>query len=368
MAFCRYGCHLYAVPVVLLAPYLPLREQVDVGPWRLVPFAQSEEVRYLSDGIAADARLLIDAYRVEGARLGALVTLLDAPVGRDVDPDDVGPLHRALLLGVLESNPDRPADPTQEPDDLNIGHRTAAAENTLVYGHPVRGDGTFATQTGFMAPFLAIHGRIQPDDRIRIRPPGELPTPIMATDLDADYASAALAVMTAGDETARRVSRAAEWLDVSWQNTSGVGHDARILALRCGFEVLLSTTEFGDDTRQIGEALSDLLDEADAARVERSWQQRGRVQRCELTDLEWWFQCFTLLRNAIAHGHPVGQANWAFNDGRLHLFVGESTLRRALKRTVARAGHAHVEDDLFMRTFRRYVREHQQPQPDGDSV
>ena len=42
----------------------------------------------------------------------------------------------------------------------------------------------------------------------------------------------------------------------------------------------------------------------------------------------------------------------AFDDGRLHLFVAESTLRRAVKRTIARAGHPDVEDDLVLRSFR----------------
>jgi len=45
--------------------------------------------------------------------------------------------------------------------------------------------------------------------------------------------------------------------------------------------------------------------------------------------------------------------DWAFNDGRLHLFVAESTLRQAVERTIARAGHPDVDDDGFLGLFRQ---------------
>ena len=184
---------------------------------------------------------------------------------------------------------------------------------------------------------LTIHGRIQPSDRIRIEPPSELPTPIMAADLDSEYASAALSVMNVGDEkTGRRVTRAAEWLDIAWQNTSSITHDARILALRSGFEVLLSISDTGDSTRQLGTGLSQLLDEPQAPRQQRMWSERGQSRSATLTDLEWWFQSFTLLRNAIAHGHIVTREGLRFDGGGLHVFIGESTLRRSIKRTIAR--------------------------------
>jgi hypothetical protein len=281
----------------------------------------------------------------------------DSPVGTERDPSSLRLVRRALLLGILEVNPQRPENPTEAAEDLNASHKTAAAENALVYGHPVRGDGTFVTQTGFMAPFIAIQGRLRATDTIVIAPPGELPTPIMATDLDSEYASAALDVMSRDGDLARRVLRATEWLDVAWQNATTVTHDTRILALRSAFEVLLSTTEFGDDTRQIRTALGELLDEPNAGTVPRSWKERGKPRNVDLTEVEWWFQSFTILRNAIAHGHDVGRAAWEFEDGRLHLLIGERMLRRAIKRTIARGGHPDVELDPAFRVLRRMAQE-----------
>lgn len=354
---------------VVLAPYLPLRKDADVGPWHLVPFSGIERVEYLSQEIAEDARLLVSAYRMEGARLGALLVPSGSRVGSECDRASLGPLHRALLLGMLEVNPSGPAKPDDEPEDPNAGHKATAAENALVYGHPVRGDGRFATQTGFMATYLVIHGRIRANEKIRIAPPGELPTPIMATDLDSEYASAALSVMSAGDETGRRVSRAAEWLGVAWQNTSSITQDARILALRSGFEVLLSTSDTGDSTRQLRSGLSQLLDEPQAPRQQRMWSERGQSRSAPLTDLEWWFQSFTLLRNAIAHGHIVTRERLTFDDGGgLHVFIGESTLRRSIKRTIARAGHPDVEDDALGRAIREVFRGLHRNDPEDSSI
>jgi hypothetical protein len=349
----------HAMPAVLLAPYIPLRTKTSVGPWDLIPFADMNQAAFMNDAIAEDARMLVTAYRVTEGRLGALLVPSGSPVGTECDPESLRPLRRALLLGILEANPKRPENPEEEAEDPNAGHRTAAAENALVYGHPVRGDGTFATQSGFMAPFLALHGRLQPTDTISIAHPGELPTPIMAADLDSDYASAALSVMSEDGDAARRVLRATEWLDVAWQNASTITHDTRILALRSGFEVLLSTTEFGDDPLQIRDALVQLLDEPGAQKTTRSWTQRGRLRSDTLTDLEWWFQSFTVLRNAIAHGHDVSRRDSIFEDGRLHLLIAERTLRRAIKRTIARAGHPDVELDATTRLLQRLVREQQ---------
>jgi hypothetical protein len=345
------------MPVVFLAPYVPLRVRTSVGSWDLVPFKDKNSAAYTNDAIAADAEMLVSAYRVKDGQLGALAIPSGSPVGTERDPGELRLLRRALLLGILEVNPIRPENPDEQAEDLNASHKTAAAENALVYGHPVTGDGTFVTQTGFMAPFIAIQGRVRPTDTIVITPPGELPNPIMAADLDSEYASAALDVMSREGDLARRVLRATEWLDVAWQNASTVTHDIRILALRSGFEVLLSTAESGDKTWQLRTALGQLLDEPNAQKLPHSWTEWNKPKTSDLTATEWWFQSFTLLRNGIAHGHHIGRADWEFEDGRLHLLIGERMLRRAIKRTIARAGHPDVELEPAFRVLRRMAQE-----------
>jgi len=53
-----------------------------------------------------------------------------------------------------------------------------------------------------------------------------------------------------------------------------------------------------------------------------------------VTDLGWWFTHFSFLRNAIMHGSDISDAEYVHENQR-HLWRGESTLRRAIKRSVA---------------------------------
>jgi hypothetical protein len=57
-----------------------------------------------------------------------------------------------------------------------------------------------------------------------------------------------------------------------------------------------------------------------------------------LTDLESWFQSFALLRNKVAHGDVVDEADRLFDDGNRHLWHADDVLKRAIKRTVVRGG------------------------------
>lgn len=56
------------------------------------------------------------------------------------------------------------------------------------------------------------------------------------------------------------------------------------------------------------------------------------------------------LRNKVAHGDVVDAADWLFEDGRRHLHIADATLRRAIKRTVARVtGDPSLELELLER-------------------
>src|SRR4051794_38481807 len=77
----------------------------------------------------------------------------------------------------------------------------------------------------------------------------------------------------------------------------------------------------------------------------------------QLTNLEWWFQSFALLRNRLAHGGEVAPGEYEFDDGVHHVWHAELTLRRAIKQTVANAGHPDVLLDPFERAMRRAAHE-----------
>lgn len=60
-----------------------------------------------------------------------------------------------------------------------------------------------------------------------------------------------------------------------------------------------------------------------------------------LSDTEWWFQSFALLRHAIDYGDEVLEYLWVFPDtGNQHWMHAEDHLRRAIKKTVIGAGHS----------------------------
>jgi hypothetical protein len=48
----------------VLAPYLPLTEIVQVGPWTLLPFATLSETEALPDAIHRSVMRLADAYKL----------------------------------------------------------------------------------------------------------------------------------------------------------------------------------------------------------------------------------------------------------------------------------------------------------------
>ena len=108
-----------------------------------------------------------------------------------------------------------------------------------------------------------------------------------------------------------------------------------------------------------------MLDPADAARSPHEWDDhRGRhYGPFELTDVEWWFQAFALLRNRIAHGGEIPAADWDFDDGKPHVWHAERNLRRAIKQIVANAGNDDVFLDPFDRIARRFAEELTQEPP-----
>lgn len=198
----------------------------------------------------------------------------------------------------------------------------------------------------------------------RVPPPNELPTPIFAK-LDEEYASALYDALVRDDMTGRRLDRSIEWLALAWNNSAAISEDARVLVFRAGFEVLLGG---GANTKRNRELLSRLLDEPGTARTPRSWPElKGPVP---LTDLEWWFQSFALLRNKVAHGDVVEERDRLFDDGNRHPWHADDVLKRAIKRTVVRAGadpliELPAIDRYFKRAYASALAK-LDPEPRGD--
>jgi hypothetical protein len=140
-----------------------------------------------------------------------------------------------------------------------------------------------------------------------------------------------------------------------------------VLVFRAGFEVLLGG---GANTKRNRELLSELLDEPEADRTPRSWP--GLKSPVALTHLEWWFQSFAILRNKVAHGDVVEDTDRLFDDGKRHMWHADDTLKRAVKRTVVRAGadpliELPAIDRYFKRAYASALAK-LGPEPGGDEA
>jgi hypothetical protein len=188
--------------------------------------------------------------------------------------------------------------------------------------------------------------------RITFPPPADLRIPFGRTVLDTEYADATWQSIRRGDDAARRLGRAIDWLALAWLNLTALSDDIRIPALRAGFEVLLDS----DSSDELAERLSQLLRDESPA-VERWWVTRaGKPTSAELTDVAWWFTRFSFLRNDLMHGRSTGQPEWLHGD-LYQTDLGEWYLREAIKHTVANDGHPAVVENLRWRTVERDARE-----------
>jgi hypothetical protein len=348
------------VPVLLMyAPYLPLREPLDVDGWRLVPVGELDNAESISDFAIAAAKGLAALYSASDndAVTGAFAYRIGQGLGAVFDEDDVLDMHRALVVMVLDANPSRLAA-ADEPDG-NEAYRAMTSDNALVFGHPIGTDGYVAAQYGGMIGTLSGGYNViaaQGVDSMRIRPPADLMMPMGRPRVDGELADAAHRVITANDDAARRVHRAIGWLDLAWRNASSITPDLRIPALRSGFETLFDA----EGTLALRRALSVLLDDADAPRTHRTWVDQSRRLEDSVTELEWWFVCFTLLRNAIAHGDPLEPENYDF-EGVSHAFVAEYRLREAIKATVIASGYPELGLKPMARRLHRAMRKYVKP-------
>lgn len=341
--------------LLMYAPYLPLRERIDVNGWAVVPANKLEEANSASDFARVAAAGLVSLYsRDDDAITGAFAYRESEGLGAgSIDGDDVLDMHRTLVMLVLDGNPSPIADDEQEG---NQAYGAMTSDNALVWGHRVGGDGWVAAEYGAMIRTLSAGYNVLSDHGeppLRIRPPADLWMPTFRPHLDGEFADAVHRVITADSDDARRVHRGIGWLDLAWRNAASITPDLRIPAVRSGFEVLLNA----DGVVSLRESLSALLDPDDAPRTHRVWLDRGNERQADLTELQWWFVCFGLLRNAIAHGDAVEADRYAFN-GLAHLDLGVDWLRRAIKAKVIASGYPELELDSHARALRRALRKY----------
>jgi hypothetical protein len=345
---------------VVYLPYLPLRDRATAGEWELIPKGD------LRDGDCIDgrsfelARSLADLYGLPDAprgAAGAFARPRAGGVGEDPERwEELRDLYRACVVAVIDVN-DSPLLPEEERDP-SAGHYALTSDNASVVAHGIDREGAFTgSVTGSRVPRQSLGISVLPGNqeelpRITFPPPADLRIPFGRTVLDTEYADATWQSIRRGDDAARRLGRAIDWLALAWLNLTALSDDIRIPALRAGFEVLLDS----DSSDELAERLSQLLRDESPA-VERWWVTRaGKPTSAELTDVAWWFTRFSFLRSDLMHGRSTGQPEWLHGD-LYQTDLGEWYLREAIKHTVANDGHPAVVENLRWRTVERDARE-----------
>src|SRR5581483_5646060 len=297
-----------ALMEVLLFPYLPLARPREVGPWKLIPREQLTAEDSIGERIVELAQGVAKLYRLPGhdRGYGAFIRRADQPVGEEINPDRLRTLYHAVVVSLLDENPSRAV--AGMVDDDNSGHRMCTTENALLFGHRFDDELYTGFETGTMVVMRHLGPKIGEAESV-IPPPADMHLPVMRPPSDPVYAQALYQVLAALGEDDPDLPGAIRCLGLAWTNSASIDTAGRILALRAGFDVLFG----GANTREIRGKLSELLDEQNALRTHRAWDDHARHVEADLTALEWWFQSFALLRNKIAHGGEIPDADYLFD-------------------------------------------------------
>jgi hypothetical protein len=304
-------------------------------------------------------------YRVPGGlgSAGAFVRTPAGPVGTNIDREATTNLALAVLVAQLDTNPSLAR--AEEDEDGNAGWGVSTSENALLYSHRFESDLYTAYETGTMTRISHFGVRIG-ENRDVIEPPNDLSIPFLGNpDLDEVYATATLDLLSSVTAESPDLAGAIRWLQIVWANAAIVEGRPRILAIRAGFDTLFGSS----DTEEVRDALTRLLDPDGEPVAQRAWTTlTGRAKSASLSDLGWWFQHFSFLRNKIAHGGALETADFAW-DGVSHIARGEWTLRRAIKRTVSDAtGHEELLiEDRFEREMHRATKRAEQELRERDA-
>lgn len=327
-----------AVPLLLLAPYLPSTAGV-IGPWTFVPFGRVADSAALPTVLRERTLRLIEAYKpAASVILGSVVYPTGGQIGSEFDVATIRRLRHSLLAGAVAENP--PLAVPKDEQMANAGHAAMTSENTLLYGHGLESSTSYVIGVGEIVHTTTAYYAPEGEPLPKVTPPPELPTPLFAS-FDQELAQATHAVLDPACETGRRLDRCLDWCQLALSNAEAVSRDVRVGAVRSALEALTGKT----NTTKLVRAIGRLLDgDTTPRRTHTSHFWRGPVQ---LSPVEWWLVHLTELRNAIVHGNPITDDMW-LHEGQHHLAIAHDTLIRCLKATVA----TEAEDSALRKSLR----------------
>jgi hypothetical protein len=361
-----------ATVYIVYLPYLPSGSaRARVGEWEIMPRSLLAEQDCVDARTMELAQGLADMYELPERLwqpVGAFARPVDGRVGDGPpEPPLTQDLARSMTVAILDLNQ---SPLIAEADrDPNFGHNAMTSDNATVVAHGIdHAHGYTSSVSGSRVGSAELGLSVVPDPnypglpRATFRAPADLRIPPRQTNLEYEYAAATWESLRRGDDAARRLGRAIDWLSLVGVNATALTDDLRIPAVRTGFEVLL---DVGEDFLEFASALATLIEDESPA-VRRTWPSRrsGNEVSVNLTNVGWWAVQFSFLRNTVMQGGLPDADDWQ-HDGAGHIDLGEWYLRQAIKYTVAADGHERVREDLRFRRLleaaRTFWRENRDP-------
>lgn len=332
-------------PVFLLAPYLPLRRQHDVGPWSLVP-ADTEEIQWvqprLREHVEAFLRHFVDVHG-QVIQHPTLVHRRSLPVGaREPTPEEFSALQRAVTFVALDSSVE------YSKETARSTWLVATSDNTEIQGWRASLDGFYSVVLGAIVRSY-VGGLNVNDENARVPPASELhlPEPL---DFDEVLATALYDCLMRDDGDAHVLANVIRWLDKAWRNTTSIDEWDRLVFLRTAFEALVGTNGRFEGARRLRESFEEwggvLGIEQPGDRllwtpIERTtrfqWTSNGTEKAEDRSDLQTWYIALSDMRNTIVHDsarpYPEYQGGTAYDGHLLH--VAKRVLCDAVKLKVS---------------------------------
>jgi len=354
-------------PLLIFAPYLPLRQSVTAGGWWIGPLRVFPGP-WRDDRFERLSRMLIADYTTYAGEPVPNPTLIAAcEHGADgVWPDqkELRALQLALDFTVIDGNP-----PWSEESSVYGGWHTATTENSQLHFWPVDLDqGRIARSAGVMVCVTTAGYTIERGFTAQAPIELHLPNDLM---LDDELLAALLSVFKGEHDAddgslARRLAVATTWLGQAWRNTESIRVEERIIMLKTGFEALTDTSNSWRSAEGL-EALfrtfpvtsaNDFLTQdlvwKPSETESMSYTVKSRVNSC--TPLQHWFMSLTVCRNEIIHEGRMSSSSYEVDGSPYtgpYLFVAERILREACRVAMRTFGYDTLWKDRRMRLASR---------------
>lgn len=337
---------------IVACPYLPLKQVLDLGHWKVMPwhqFAEQAPSHAAQPNVQAFRNAMRDA---DGKEISNPAIIVDANLNLPVElPLDVlWALQLALDLAVMEDFPvyEPPnTDQAQAPCD---GTFVCTTDNSRIYLVNGCADNEgFSLEQGFHIRKTLLTETLVAPVELHIRPaPMWIRNPTyIATVFE-----------RLREEKHRKLATTLRWLAKAWQNTTALSFEDRMVMIKTGFEAFTGKSKTRECASKLKEhfercnlkpcevARAELLWEPKRRRdtLEWTWKEKGKTKTKQVTLLEHWVLCFGELRNAVIHEGKVlapsereyQQADSPYRGDWIR--VGERILREAIRLELA---HTH---------------------------